>query len=245
MMFVGVDGCRAGWFAVALGEDDDWDMDVFPDMSGLWDELSDSCLILLDIPIGLKERETRERLCDVEARRLLGPKRGSSVFPVPCRPSIYGPTYEEAGEINEMMTGRRLSLQTWNIVPKIREVDALLRNSKTARSCIRETHPEVCFWAMAGHPMRHNKKTKEGFSERFEVLRSVHPLTTEIARQAFSSYRRKDVARDDILDALSAAVTAVAGEKNLSSIPETPEVDSKGLPMEIVYHPHFKTPPKP
>lgn len=241
-MFVGVDGCRAGWFAVVLREGGEWNIDVFSDTSSLWDRLGKSSLILLDIPIGLKERESQERLCDVEARKLLEPNRGSSVFPAPCRPSIYAKTYEEANKINEKMTGRRLSLQTWNIVPKIREVDTLLRNSKIARSCIRETHPEVCFWAMAGRPMKHSKKTEEGFPERMRLLLSLYPQTNEVVRHVSSTYRRKEVARDDILDALSAAVTAAVGAQRLATIPEIPEVDSEGLPMEMVYSPHFKTP---
>lgn len=48
-------------------------------------------------------------------------------------------------------------------------------------------------------------------------------------------YLRKDVVRDDILDALSAGVTGLLGEKKLDSIPEIPEIDSKGLRMEMVF----------
>ena len=36
-MFVGVDGCRAGWFAIGLEADDHWQVDIFPDVSSLWD----------------------------------------------------------------------------------------------------------------------------------------------------------------------------------------------------------------
>ena len=41
--------------------------------------------------------------------------------------------------------------------------------------------------------------------------------------------------RDDIPDALSAAVTATVGVEGLVSIPETPEFDSQDLRMEMVY----------
>jgi Uncharacterized conserved protein len=67
------------------------------------------------------------------------------------------------------------------------------------------------------------------------VLRSAYPQTEGITKYALSRYRRNKVARDDILDALSAAVTATAGIEKLVSIPETPEFDSQGLHMEIVY----------
>lgn len=237
-MFVGADGCKAGWFAILLTENNDWKVDVFPDVSNLWNKYNSASMILLDVPIGLRERGPEERLCDIEARKLLSPKRRSSVFPVPCRQAISAKTYEEASNINKQMTGRRLSRQTWNIIPKIREVDILLSNDESARSHIREIHPEVCFWALAGHPMKHSKKTEEGFSERMQVLESVYPHTNDIIDRALSTYRPNEVARDDILDALSAAVTAMVGVHRLISIPEALEFDSQGLRMEMVYRPY-------
>jgi predicted RNase H-like nuclease len=236
-MYVGADGCKAGWFAVILTEDGNWDIDVFSDVSNLLNKIDDSSLILIDIPIGLIERGAQERQCDIEARRLLGAKRASSVFPAPCRSSIYGETYKEASDINEQMTGRRLSRQTWNIIHKICEVDSFLINCESAKSCVRETHPEICFWAMAGHPMEHYKKNDEGCLERMQVLQSVYPHTKNIIKRALKTYKRKEVARDDILDALSAAITATVGVQRLLSIPEKPEFDSRGLRMEIVHRP--------
>ena len=35
-MFVDVDGCKAGWFAIQLTKDNSWKVDVFPDVSSLW-----------------------------------------------------------------------------------------------------------------------------------------------------------------------------------------------------------------
>ncbi len=170
---------------------------------------------------------------------MLSPKRISSVFPVPCRSAVYAESYEKASEINKQMTGRGLSVQTWNIIRKIREVDILLSNDETARSRIREIHPEICFWALAGHPMKYSKKKCEGLLERTEVLQSIYPRTDDIINHALSTYRRKNVKRDDILDALSAAVTAMAGvERPLISIPEVPEFDSQGLRMEMVCCPY-------
>lgn len=55
-------------------------------------------------------------------------------------------------------------------------------------------------------------------------------------QNALSKYRRKDVARDDILDALVASVIAkLSFQKGLRSIPEIPEKDSQGFPMQVVY----------
>jgi predicted RNase H-like nuclease len=236
MFFVGADGCRAGWFAIKVTEDNYWETAVFQDVSSLWDKYSNASIILLDIPIGLREKCSLERTCDIEARRLLGFPRRTSVFPVPCRPAILAKTYEKARDINEQTTGRGLSLQTWYIIPKIREVDILLTKNESTRTCIREIHPEICFWALAGRqPMQYSKRSEEGILERKKVLQSVYPYTNDIIDHALDSYRRNEVAKDDILDALSAVITAITGIESLISIPEIPEHDPKGLHMEMVY----------
>jgi len=161
---------------------------------------------------------------------------------VPCRSAIYVATYQEACQINRRLTGRCLSRQTWNIVPKIREVDEFLAANPQAQAVIRETHPEVCFWAFAGHPMAYNKKTAAGFAERKSVLKAIYPDTDDIIKAALVTYKGISVARDDILDALAAAVTALLGDARLVSLPEEPERDARGLPMEIVYYATTKVP---
>ena len=108
MLYVGADGCQAGWFTITLAEGNDWEVNLFPNIEKLWEQYKDASLILLDIPIGLREEGHDERSCDKDARKLLGPKRGSSVFPAPCRAALHADTYESASEINARMTGRRL-----------------------------------------------------------------------------------------------------------------------------------------
>ena len=236
-MFVGVDGCRAGWFAIELESESNWQVNAFPDVSSLWDRHRGASVILIDIPIGLKTGGKDERRCDPEARKLLGPRR-SSVFPAPSREAIYARSYQEACDVNQRLTGKRLSVENWNIIPKIREVDCLLSDDASAREHIREIHPELCFWGLAGRSMQYAKKRSEGLSERTQLLQSIYPQTADIIAHALSTYRRKDVARDDILDALAAAVTGLMGKQNLTSIPQEPEFDERGLRMEMVYCPH-------
>ena len=233
-MFVGVDGCRAGWLAIGLEAEDNWQVNTFPDVSSLWKHHRRVPLILIDIPIGLKAEGRAERRCDPQARRLLGPRR-SSVFPAPCRGAIYAQSYQEACDVNQRLTGKRLSVENWNIIPKIREVDCLLSDDASAKGRIREIHPELCFWGLAGRPMQHAKKRSEGLLERTQLLQSIYPGTADIIAHALSTYRRKDVARDDILDAVAAAVTGLMGGHNLASIPQEPEFDECGLRMEMVY----------
>ena len=239
-MFVGADGCKRGrWLAVILTENGNWDITIFDDIRHLWEKCSNADLILLDVPIGLRESGTEERLCDVEARKQLnelGSRRGSSVFPAPCRAAVHKENGDEPSEINRKLTGRRLSLQSLNIIPYIRQVDRLLQEDKAARSLIREVHPEICFWAFNNsEPMQCSKKRKCGREQRTKVLESVFPKTRELIDEARRICWGKKVATDDILDALAAAITARAAPDGLLTIPETPEVDSRGLPMEMVY----------
>ncbi len=233
--WVGVDGCRGCcWLAVALWNDGKWNARVFEDVFLLWREYGAARLILVDIPIGLRDEGSLERLCDIEARRLLRWPRRTSVFRVPCRLAVYADTWEEASRINKELTGKRFPKQTWGIVRKIREMDEFLEANREARSRLRESHPEICFLALSGQPMRHNKKREEGCRERLEVLEKIRPGSVEIVRKGLEKLER-DVARDDLADALALAVAAFLTTYGLATIPEVPEVDSRGLRMEMVY----------
>ncbi len=233
MLYIGVDACRKGWFAVSIGTDKRFKIGIFETITDFWNSLKSKSLILIDIPIGLPDGGKRQ--CDVEARRLLQ-KRASSVFPVPCRQAVYATTYRKACRINLQTLGVKLSVQTWNIAGKIREVDDLLRKDKKARRCVRESHPEICFWALAGgSPMSHYKKSESGSRQRLNLLKRIHPATEFIVDTALEEYPKKYLAQDDILDAVALAVTASAGVNALASIPENPPRDPLDLPMEIVY----------
>lgn len=237
MSCVGVDGCRAGWFWVCLMQSDGWDVGIEQRFGRVWSKWEGADSILVDIPIGLRESGEQERLCDREARRILGPPTSSSVFPVPCRLSLYAKGYRDACRINERQTGRRLSRQSWNIAGKIREVDDLFQSHPQVKGAVREVHPEVLFWALnGGKPMQHNKRTEHGFNERLRLLALRYPGSETIVSCVLHTFTRKDAGRDDVLDALAAAVTGKLGKGSLQSLPKNPERDSTGLPMEIVYY---------
>ena len=83
-VFVGVDGCPAGWFSVELDINGSL---VRCGVYGTFDQLltcnAEAELVLVDMPIGLSA--AREgRACDKEARKKLG-HRASSVFTTPTR----------------------------------------------------------------------------------------------------------------------------------------------------------------
>jgi len=234
--YLGVDGCKAGWFFVAIGPENEAEFGVFESIDPLFQAYPDAEYILIDIPIGLPSKVNKIRTCDTEARKVLKPKRHNSVFSPPCREALPVSTYEAACRINKKITGRKISRQVYHLSQKIREVDNLLNQNFEARKIIRETHPEVCFWALAGFkPMDHYKKTPQGLKERLGLLKKHFPRSSAIYKAALDRYLRKEVGRDDILDALANAVTASQFNKNKASLPERPENDTLGLPMEVVY----------
>jgi predicted RNase H-like nuclease len=233
MNFVGVDACKKGWFAVALDRQENWDIGIFKTIDAFGSTFQNATAIFIDMPIGLPYENKRR--CDTETRKILN-RRASCVFPVPCREAIGARTYRQACRINQQVLGVKLTIQTWNISAKILEVDRFLRNTKQARRRFRESHPELCFWALAGgRNMAYSKKTAKGFAERCSVLATNCPQTGEIVQKALDRFPRKDLARDDILDALVLAISAKMCSNSSKTVPPNPPLDKKGLPMEIVY----------
>ena len=232
----GVDGCRAGWFFVAIEPSREIRWGVVPMLADLVRTVADSDRIFVDIPIGLPEG-AESRACDRDARRRLG-RRASSVFSAPVRAVLGNDTFEDANRASRVAAGKGISKQTFAIVRKVQEIDSFLRQCPKAHGLVREVHPEVCFWAFAGEtPMRLSKKAKAkaGFRERVSVLSSLRPSVPDEASRIAREFRRKDVAWDDIVDAFVAALTASQPAERLRTLPAVPERDRCGLPMEMVY----------
>ena len=92
-------------------------------------------IVAVDIPIGLNEGyEAGGRFCDRQARKCLR-GRASSVFPAPVRPVLAASSREEACTLSRASAphGKAISKQTFAILPKIREVDELLRRRPELR----------------------------------------------------------------------------------------------------------------
>ena len=227
----GVDGCRAGWIGITEElATTRFTWHVHPTLAALA-AATMANLIAVDIPIGLPDCGSRE--CDMVARRLLGPGRGSSVFPAPIRPLLDAHSPADACARREAIERKRLSIQAWAILPKIREVDSALRASPELRTRVREVHPEVCFFYLTGgSPMRHAKKTRAGRDERLALLRPVFGSAVD---EALTDRRRLGCAADDILDAFVGLWTARrAWQDEAVTLPATPPRDRYGLPMEMM-----------
>jgi predicted RNase H-like nuclease len=234
MAVVGADGCKTGWFAVRLEEGGEWHIRVFPGIKALWTAWHDASLILIDVPIGLPDTHILKRQCDTVARRYLG-RVHSRVFTPPCWASLPAATYEQASRINYEVTGRRLTQQAWGILPKIREVNNFLLEDRDARSKVREVHPEICFWAFAGgRPIGTPKKSSDGWEERCNLLARIDNRADMVLKSALQS-PNEGFSKDDVADALVAAVTALHRPDELASIPDERQWDAHGLLMEMVH----------
>ena len=79
--------------------------------------LTDTDIVIIDVPIGLPE--TGRRACDLEARTRLG-RRWMTVFTGARRPLLSMANWKEANAWAKR-DGEGVSLQLWNILPKIQE----------------------------------------------------------------------------------------------------------------------------
>jgi predicted RNase H-like nuclease len=227
-MVRGVDGCKAGWLAVSLSSDGSLSSAVFQDAVAV---LRDDryAVTAIDIPIGLPE--VGPRSCDIEARKLLGPRR-SSVFPAPMRSLLAAQTYEAACSMSRLVCGRMLSQQSFAILPKIREIDLYLQENPAAISRVREIHPEVCFFFWnRGQPMQFSKLSGFGFVERLKLIEGRFPGAPARVRR---DHPAKSVSDDDILDALAALWSALRLSANTAvRVGTEGEQDARGLSIGI------------
>ena len=230
----GVDGCPGGWLFVALEPSGRFHWGVVGTLDEIVETAGDSDRIFVDVPIGLPDG-AEKRECDVAARKVLGPRRGS-VFPAPVREVLGATSFAEAQRLSRRVAGMGISKQTFAISPKIEQVDTLLRQCPKARNLVREVHPEVCFWALAGgRPMADNKKPRRGNSQRIAVLNTIRASAEEETNAILAPYLRREVARDDVPDAMVAAITAAQNPSVLRTLPASPPVDRCDLPMEMVF----------
>jgi predicted RNase H-like nuclease len=244
---LGVDGCRGGWCCVAIDADDrSWkvvDTRVFAKFSQIL--ATKASVICVDVPIGLLDRPG-QRACDVEARKMLGWPRRTSVFSSPCRSVLSRDlslrNHAVVSAANRHISGKGLSIQSFAIAPKIREVDDPLAKTRDlqgtasgVRRGVYEAHPELCFWALnAGVAVRFNKKTPEGQQERWDLLRSGKVLPDLPPQPKPLPWAKKHCAPDDYIDALVTAWTAVCIlHHEARPVPDKPEVDDRDLRMEM------------
>lgn len=229
MFVLGVDGCRAdpGWVAFKVDVvSRATSVELIHDLPlKLKTRPSDWARLAIDIPVGLLDGS---RMCDKAARKLLGQPRGTSVFAAPCRAALAAEGHPAMSAANKAKTGRGLSLQAYGIAHKIKQVDDAI--TPQSQQWVFEVHPEVCFWALAGHPMPRNKKTEDGRNERLEYLRPIFPgIDDHLLKD------RRGAGKDDLLDACVAAWTALRHFNEKATCVCEPQRDERGLEACIRY----------
>ncbi|HSL59182.1 MAG TPA: DUF429 domain-containing protein [Acidimicrobiales bacterium] len=223
MNVVGIDACRGGWVAVVIDTGGFVAATRAATVAEVLTLVGPVSHVGIDIPIG--GSTTGVRRADQEARRVLGPRR-ASVFDAPHPDVLAAASYADANAASRRLTGRGLSAQAWHLVPRIREVAALV-GAPTAAPIV-EIHPEVSFREMAGAPLPHPKSTWAGIRHRSALLAGVGiELPDDLGPAGRAGV-------DDVVDAAAVAWSArrMAGGA-ARSLPDPPETDADGLPMAI------------
>ena len=177
----------------------------------------------LDMPIGLPD--AGPRACDDLTRARLGPRR-SSVFPTPPRPLLGCADHAEACARGRAIDGRGISIQAFNLLAKIAEVDDAI-DPHLAEQVV-EAHPESAFAEIAGAPLLTTKRTVAGRAERLALLADRFP-----GSDVLLTARAQGAAADDVLDAAAAAWSARRWAQGTALVLGDGSVDGRGLPMRV------------
>lgn len=227
---IGVDGCPGGWIAVIWGDVLEHRLcRTFAEVLEL-----NGRIIAVDMPIGFQKLDCPGgRLAERELRSFLK-KKSSSVFPSPARATVesWPTTFGEASSVNRRNSRpeKSLTIFTYNILGKMNEIDREMTAARQAR--VFETHPEASFAIMNdGQPVMGRKATSKGHELRRRLLEKAG---FPIGHLVPSSYRRKEVQPDDLLDACACAWSARRILEGRAVIfPAEPETDGRGLRMSI------------
>jgi len=230
----GVDGCRSGWFVVVQQlTSGAVDHHTVADFAAVLELCRGVEALAIDIPIGLMDTvEKGGRPVDRLARERLKPHRASSVFSPPCRPALACLTYEEAAAVTRSLSSSAatLTLQSFGLFPKLREVDALM--TPRLQAWVHEVHPELCFAQMnGGLALELSKKKPAGQEMRIALLeRAGFDITGRTVRRL----ARGGVNRTDVLDAYACCWTAARMARNAAErLSSGSDRDSRGLRMEL------------
>lgn len=69
MIYLGVDGCRAGWFSVAIDDKGGFETKIFPDIESLFKEYGKDSFTILGVRHGLFHGERQRQKIEVPPMR--------------------------------------------------------------------------------------------------------------------------------------------------------------------------------
>ncbi|WP_460053596.1 DUF429 domain-containing protein [Spirochaeta dissipatitropha] len=262
----GIDAAGGGWVIATISEQKDWDIDFVVSPrdsrmhsheiyipSKLVEYIVRSTLTFIDMPVGLVSGDLiRENNIDPEmaqhrefaVRRMLVqklPKSArsiASIFPVPVAEAVYTEDYAKAREVNKEIIGKSISKQSWNLVYRIKQIQAVIELLPGIVGNLLESHPETIFRLLYSRysdvPLP-SKSSQEGIDARLNMLEDQLPG----ARDAFNITwdhldRGTRIQKDDILDAMILAVDAMhSAEKGLVYTAILGDGEVEELPMEL------------
>ena len=230
----GLDGCRAGWTLATVDDGGHVEVTVLPAFAEALALVEEGRLAALtvDMPIGVPS--DGRRAADRQARARLGARR-ATVFPTPCRSVLDAEDYREALSVSRRDTGRGLSVQAFNLVARMREVDQAMTPGLQER--VVECHPELAFAALAGEPIPTSKHGSDGITARTDLLDAALRALGASAGAASGLVARppRGARADDVVDALAIALVARRLDHGEAERLGDGARDHRGLRMEIVF----------
>ena len=241
----GADGCKGGWVAAIRDPEGRLDARVFAGFDALLDALPGDAAVAVDMPIGLPERAGHGGRGPEAAIREFLRRRRPSVFSVPSRSAVYArsidaflspderkASYREVCHVAALTSepSRKISQQCFAILPKIQEVDRVLRAHHALRSRVIESHPEAAFWQLNNQrEMANPKKSAAGVNERRALL--AH---RGLPRAFLDRPVPRRASQDDFLDACAMLLVAERFSRGEAvPFPDPPLRDGHGIPIAI------------
>ena len=230
---LGIDGCPHGWVVAR------WNPDEASGEIVLAATFTDvlrrrEATICLDMIVGLDTVWTTGGRAVERALRTALRGKGGSIFPAPPRAVLEAATHAEATQLALAHSDppKGLSAQTRGIVPKIREVDAVV--SPALESRVYEGHPEATFATLLGSPLAASKKSAKGRAARRALLLAVRFPPTMLDARPRRPDGRLAASMDDVLDACAMAWSAARIRAGRAIVwPDRPARDARGLRQAV------------
>tara|TARA_B110000014_G_scaffold254042_1_gene234158 strand:+ start:175 stop:864 length:690 start_codon:yes stop_codon:yes gene_type:complete len=225
---IGIDGCKAGWIIAKTLENESISFQIIKNLNDVYLEGINVSHIGIDIPLQLSH--TGKRFAEIEARSLLK-NRACTIFTPPTLNALRAKNYMDACEVNFNECGKRISKQSWNLFPKIKEAQEFLENKSINKLRVFEVHPELSFMAMNDMSLvQASKKTDIGREIRIKLIQKFFPkFSFESVR---NEYKKNQALDDDILDSVSVLWSTQRIVDNIANfVPKDP----KRIDMRIYF----------
>ena len=224
MLVAGIDVWRKRWVAIVLRDGRYEHAVVESELDTLLAALAGMAAIGIDMPLGLTSG-TMRRKADDEARKFVGPRRGTSVFPTYPREVYEALNYDAARETCLKLTEGSISRQAYALGERILELERTVERQRE----VREVHPEVSFREMAGRHVSWPKSSWNGLHERRQLLLD-QGVRIPIEIKAIGN-----AGAEDVLDAAAAAWSAERiAQGTARTLPNQPQA-ANGREIAIWY----------